>query len=544
MRPVNRPNEDFPYVRHIRTTNSGLLGTTNQTRCIALCLVHEMNRIAPLLTPPEVQVFDEIRNVIDRLPIPVTIPAIDGHLNGFSYDQRLNQLNNVINCARVDVLLHYSIIKKNIQYNFLTNQFGVIDPILMIEDIPYAIGVMQNVIPQIGYIKGRRNDRFIFSFNPFPNPPLVGTGVVPAGVQPLVYFSWNDIQIMIREMYGELNDPDIDGAFQDLLNLLGPYCAYCESNEKVGLQVEHMMPKGFDEGLDHLTSFSSLSRAWSNFLPACGQCNSHKGNHPNKFTLTRATRGVNFHKDDLVSNSIVDFNPVGNQWDRRFNDHEYLRLLEVGHQFPLESSSYRNVGFVLMNVSTGLPENGPISNLINVRVDRIDEINKCVVVQYLNPGNRNQVVGQAHFVLFVHTGQNGNPPAQNPVIPNLPGLGTLHGAQVKVNNMVDLISLNLNQGRDRRTLERTEAWFMALQSIGELQSFLQPFNGNAPLIQINYDIWKTNLVKAIKEKGFFTVWLKVLSQFPSPTGGLIGQDIAQNLRAQRYFPGTDWTQVP
>ena len=59
-------------------------------------------------------------------------------------------------------------------------------------------------------------------------------------------------------------------AIKDLVNRLGPYCSYCERRLPTGLSVEHVFPKSLyvDRALD-----------WSNFLLACVNCNSTKGNN-------------------------------------------------------------------------------------------------------------------------------------------------------------------------------------------------------------------------------------------------------------------------
>jgi len=53
-----------------------------------------------------------------------------------------------------------------------------------------------------------------------------------------------------------------------LIKRLGNYCSYCERRFSVGLAVEHMSPK---------TLHPEGEKIWSNFLIACVQCNSSKG---------------------------------------------------------------------------------------------------------------------------------------------------------------------------------------------------------------------------------------------------------------------------
>lgn len=57
----------------------------------------------------------------------------------------------------------------------------------------------------------------------------------------------------------------------DLQARLGDYCSYCERQIETNLAVEHVQPKS------HVTA---LLTDWSNFLLACVNCNSSKGDTP------------------------------------------------------------------------------------------------------------------------------------------------------------------------------------------------------------------------------------------------------------------------
>lgn len=65
------------------------------------------------------------------------------------------------------------------------------------------------------------------------------------------------------EKYEQFQD-----AIGDLEDRLGTYCSYCERRLPAGLAVEHVVPKSYDEDRE---------LDWSNFLLACGNCNSVKG---------------------------------------------------------------------------------------------------------------------------------------------------------------------------------------------------------------------------------------------------------------------------
>lgn len=61
-----------------------------------------------------------------------------------------------------------------------------------------------------------------------------------------------------------------EDAKQDLVNRLGLYCSYCERRIATLLAVEHIQPKA-------LPQYTHLEVVWENFLLACVNCNSAKG---------------------------------------------------------------------------------------------------------------------------------------------------------------------------------------------------------------------------------------------------------------------------
>lgn len=65
--------------------------------------------------------------------------------------------------------------------------------------------------------------------------------------------------------YGNYRD-----AFGDLASRIGMFCSYCERRIATQLAVEHIQPKG-------LPAYEHLQGRWDNFLLACVNCNSTKG---------------------------------------------------------------------------------------------------------------------------------------------------------------------------------------------------------------------------------------------------------------------------
>lgn len=81
-----------------------------------------------------------------------------------------------------------------------------------------------------------------------------------------IWFDENQIEIDKQySPYGTAKD--------DLIDNIGRYCSFCEVvvHPKSSLEVEHVQPK-------NLPKYSNLKESWSNFLLACKNCNTTKGN--------------------------------------------------------------------------------------------------------------------------------------------------------------------------------------------------------------------------------------------------------------------------
>lgn len=83
-------------------------------------------------------------------------------------------------------------------------------------------------------------------------------------------------------------------AYIPLLARLGPYCSYCERRIQTNLAVEHIQPKA-----DYL--YPELEGRWENYLLACVNCNSTKGD--------KDVRPENFYlpdRDNTLAASLRD----------------------------------------------------------------------------------------------------------------------------------------------------------------------------------------------------------------------------------------------
>lgn len=61
----------------------------------------------------------------------------------------------------------------------------------------------------------------------------------------------------------------------DLMMRMEQYCVFCDRRLETSLAVEHKLPKA---------SFPALEHDWNNFLLACTNCNSTKGQRPNSLS--------------------------------------------------------------------------------------------------------------------------------------------------------------------------------------------------------------------------------------------------------------------
>ena len=73
----------------------------------------------------------------------------------------------------------------------------------------------------------------------------------------------------------EIKYSDFPNARGALINRLGEFCSYCEMRLEAGLAVEHIQPKKPDGATGVISDRES---DWQNFLLACPNCNSTKGN--------------------------------------------------------------------------------------------------------------------------------------------------------------------------------------------------------------------------------------------------------------------------
>ncbi|MEL6560146.1 MAG: hypothetical protein AAFQ94_18300 [Bacteroidota bacterium] len=551
MIPVSRP--DGAYHTGTMTTNSAAVGINQPSKCLALCIENEITRLGGLINAlPAAGGEAAMKHALDVAfggfgAPPVNIPAIvvppvvaapgvaayAGFVAG-GYPAALNALP-AANQPIVDNYFHYLVIRYNLDFNFPADAFQG-PPQLMIADIPYAISAMQDTRIIVG------------AGSVYSTAAAVATGAPPPGA--IRSFTAANIRTHINSFYTGIRGAAYAAAQPELVNVLGPYCAYCGSSIKNRVEVEHLMPKGRGNPIGE--GFSSFSRSWLNFLPSCSNCNTTKGSRPTKSLITNPANaaGAAITKEDGANHVVAAV--AGGRGDQGITDKEYLSM--VGDYFlnAMDPNSYQNEGFRLVNATTGLADNTAIAAQVNWVITQVNEENKYVSV---NVG----VALPVNYIVEVDVIGALATPLHTPV-----------AAVGKVGAMINICGINTNANADRRTVERTETWFMALASVNEIVTDLAGLPGppaNAIYVSV-YETWKKNLIKVIKEKGFLSVWLKIFSAFPHPlvatpaavptfaaagpyvNGGVAGvnmnlvQDIAQTLLNSNYFPNTNWANVP
>ncbi|MGL4362436.1 MAG: HNH endonuclease [Cellulosilyticaceae bacterium] len=110
-----------------------------------------------------------------------------------------------------------------------------------------------------------------------------------------------------------------ENARDDLLNILGPYCSYCEMSIKNMPEVEHVIPR----------ANGGAELEWINFLLSCKYCNTSKSNHnqnrqnylwPDEYNTFKVFK---YQQDKAID---VNDNIVGEERSKALNTIELMKL--------------------------------------------------------------------------------------------------------------------------------------------------------------------------------------------------------------------------
>ncbi|MHA6889867.1 HNH endonuclease [Ralstonia pseudosolanacearum] len=274
---------------------------------------------------------------------------------------------------------------------------------------------------------------------------------------------------------------------------LGDYCSYCGTPLPGLLEVEHTVPK---------SPYPTFTTDWTNFLLCCGPCNTAKSNTPSRATATPWTN---------------KFSPTEQELYDAIRDDHYI--------WPdLNSTSWDDLPLYLEYVN---PVNGqwavlsaPFDTDLNNKLTGYDVVNHKVYAD-IKVSNTNTLnnVQVAVTVASANT----------------------HGLQARADAMIDLMQFNndvtnqLTGTYDRRVMNRTRAWFYALEKCKLLET---------ATTQAEFDLLWSQVPMMGAASGFYSVWVTVLGNFDDPSGTLYAKRFVADTNQALYYPNTNTTNLP
>ncbi|MHA6820519.1 HNH endonuclease [Ralstonia pseudosolanacearum] len=274
---------------------------------------------------------------------------------------------------------------------------------------------------------------------------------------------------------------------------LGDYCSYCGTPLPGLLEVEHTVPK---------SPYPTFTTDWINFLLCCGPCNTAKSNTPSRATATPWTN---------------KFSPTEQELYDAIRDDHYI--------WPdLNSTSWDDLPLYLEYVN---PVNGqwavlsaPFDTDLNNKLTGYDVVNHKVYAD-IKVSNTNTLnnVQVAVTVASANT----------------------HGLQARADAMIDLMQFNndvtnqLTGTYDRRVMNRTRAWFYALEKCKLLET---------ATTQAEFDLLWSQVPMMGAASGFYSVWVTVLGNFDDPSGTLYAKRFVADTNQALYYPNTNTTNLP
>ncbi|MHA6907848.1 HNH endonuclease [Ralstonia pseudosolanacearum] len=274
---------------------------------------------------------------------------------------------------------------------------------------------------------------------------------------------------------------------------LGDYCSYCGTPLPGLLEVEHTVPK---------SPYPTFTTDWTNFLLCCGPCNTAKSNTPSRATATPWTN---------------KFSPTEQELYDAIRDDHYI--------WPdLNSTSWDDLPLYLEYVN---PVNGqwavlsaPFDTDLNNKLTGYDVVNHKVYAD-IKVSNTNTLnnVQVAVTVASANT----------------------HGLQARADAMIDLMQFNndvtnqLTGTYDRRVMNRTRAWFYALEKCKLLET---------ATTRAEFDLLWSQVPMMGATSGFYSVWVTVLGNFDDPSGTNYASRFVADTNHPMLYPNTDTTNLP
>lgn len=265
---------------------------------------------------------------------------------------------------------------------------------------------------------------------------------------------------------------------------IGGFCCYCDTPIPGLLEVEHRCPK---------SQYPTFSLDWENFLMSCGPCNNIKRDNPNRTTVDGGIplASENDYKIEIESN-FVFADTIPNTYD----------FLEPKLYFYDQNNN---------PAWQEVPPQYAIS--LNNQLISYDISNRTIVASLFE--------------------SNDNPPEYVPVQVIMVGYNDFGDLSIELCGLNH--PGNPDSTYDRRLINRTKAWFTALQTL-KMFSFI---NKEDPQAQQVFDLlWPSVLITAAST-GFFSVWFTILKNFEDPSRNNLAVRLVFDSNKPTLFPGTN-----
>ncbi|QUP56415.1 HNH endonuclease (plasmid) [Ralstonia syzygii] len=274
---------------------------------------------------------------------------------------------------------------------------------------------------------------------------------------------------------------------------LGDYCSYCGTPLPGLLEVEHTVPKA---------PYPTFATEWINFLLCCGPCNTAKSNAPDRATAAPWT-GTPSPTEQELYDAIRDDHYIwpdlnSTCWDDMPMRFEYVN--PITNKWNLLAA--------------------PFDTDLNNKLTGYDVVNHKVYADL-----------KVSDTVMLHSAQ---------VAVTVAGANT-HGLQARANAMIGLMQLNndvtspLTGTYDRRVMNRTRAWFYALEKCKLLRTATD---------QAEFNLLWSQVPIMGAASGFYSVWVKVLRNFVDPSGTNCASRFVADTNGPLFYPNTNTADLP
>ncbi|AXV75382.1 HNH endonuclease (plasmid) [Ralstonia solanacearum] len=274
---------------------------------------------------------------------------------------------------------------------------------------------------------------------------------------------------------------------------LGDYCSYCGTPLPGLLEVEHTVPK---------SPYPTFATDWTNFLLCCGPCNTAKSNTPSRATATPWTSKPSPTEQEL--------------YDAIRDDH-YI--------WPdLNSTSWDDLPLYLEYVDPVTGQwtvlSDPFDTDANNKLTGYDVVNHKVSADLQISST--QLLSNVQVAVTVSSSNT-------------------HSLQARADAMIDLMQFNndvtspLTGTYDRRVMNRTRAWFYALEKCKLLET---------ATTQAEFDLLWPQVPIMGAASGFYSVWVTVLGNFEDSSGTNCASRFVTDTNGPLLYPNTNTTNLP